>query len=431
MIGANYDLGNAIISGGTYQFNLKVIPEQCVVQWLNMLITATVVASEASYSFQNSAPNLVAETDDDVDLVLSAIISSLDIIVGPSFSCCSAMSIPRLRTALAYMTGQDFKAPKNGTAIVNSAGTAVTFNILIPLGLPYLFADLSVLNQGANRFASAGQININYGALNGSSQFTGTFADGSHTFTIASSSVSIRLSARLKQVAFGPGLVGALWQLTFGSGAVTTGSTKPGIHLGLFDQTGQPENVGNGYSASAYNIINGTTQLASNNSPTQLITNFQGDRVQQFAVDMTARGTPMLWYPQADTLSDFDQTGQAINYQVTETGSTTLSLLELVAIPPSAADLTDVANRVAKGGQVAVDRGVAKSMMGKRPSSPAVTPLLPVLIYPAGQAPSGLPTMSPASVGQYISDAIGNSISSAKAAQPYGKTGHQLVSRRR
>lgn len=438
MIGGSYDLGNAqITGGGTYQFNLKSIPEQCVVKWLNLQIQCAPYASGA-YNFKNLAPTLGPEvtnapgvtTGDDVDTVLSAVLTSIDFIVGPAFACLSAMSMPRLRTALAYMIGQDFVVtPANGTAIAHTGGTGTTcvFTIQLPLGIPGLFPDLSILNQGALRFQAAGQVNLNYGAVS-SSAFTGTFADNSTTFTIPTATTSVRLSARTQNVSGGAGFCGALWQVTFGSGAVTTGLSKPGIHLGLFDQTAQPENVGSGYSSTAYNVQNGTTSLALNNSPTQLVNNFIGDRVLGTFVNMTARGVPMMYYPLNDVLSEIDQSGSAVNYQVTCAGSTTLSLLEIVAIPPGAAELQDVAQRVGGGGQVAFDIGVAKSMQGKRPTSPAIQALLPVLIYPASSAPPGLPVATPASLATSVTQMKAGQVSAAKAAQPYGQAGNRLVS---
>jgi hypothetical protein len=437
MIGGTYDLGNAQINApGTYQFNLKSIPEQCVVKWLNMAITCAPYASGA-YSFKNAAPVLLVETTntaaaaqgDDVDTVLSAIITSMDFIVGPAFSCFSAMSLPRLRTALAYITGQDFIAPANGTAIAHSGGTGTTlnFNIILPLGLPGLLPDLSIMDQGALRFQAAGQLNINYGAVTAAA-FTGTFADGSTTFTIPTATTVIRMNARTQNISTGAATCGALWQLTFGSGAVTTGQTKPAIHLGLFDQTSQPENTGSGAVATGYNVQNGTTSLAQNASPSQLDNNFSSDRVQGTFVNPVARGVPMMYYPQVDTVSQVDQTGSAVNYQVTGTGFSSLALLELVAIPPGAAELQDVAQRVGGGGSVAIDQGVAKSMNGKRPSSPAVKALLPILIYPAASAPAGLPVTTPAGVASAVSSMIAQNISAAKAAQPYGKAGQKLVS---
>lgn len=428
MIGGTYDLGNAQINGGgSYQFTLRSIPVNCTVSWLNIQVIFTAIGSVASTAMIYTAPPGVAlaETKDDYDQLLGAVIFGLDLNVSPSFQSLANLSIPRLRTALMYMIGQDIQGPASGTTIVNSAGTQVTFTMQIPMDLSYLVPDFSIFKQGALRFASAGQLNINYGSLTGGN-FTGTMANGTTTFTVAPASVQIRLQAKTQQVSNGPGFVGPLWDLKYTGGAQTTGLTKPGIHLGLFDQTGQPQTGVSNYAPTAYNIYNGANSLAQNASQAQQVSNFRQERTQGIFADPSVRGIPMQWYNPFDSLNDIDQSGSNITYQVTETQSSTLFYLELIAQPPNSTDLADIATRINGGGQVAVDRGIAKSMGGKRPSA-AVAPLLPVLLYPASTAPKGLPKMSPAQVGNYVAEAIQQTVAVAKAYQNQGKTGHRIA----
>jgi hypothetical protein len=427
MIGGTYDLGNAQINpGGTYQFTLRSIPVNCTVSWLNIQIGLTPIPSVTTAMIYTAPPGVaLAETKDDYDTFLSAVIFGLDLNVSPSFQTMANLSIPRVRTALMYMIGQDIQGPASGTSIVITTGTALSFTIQIPMDMSYLIPDFSLFKQGALRFASAGQLNINYGTLT-ATNFTGTMANGTTTFTIAPASVSIRLQAKTQQVSNGPGFVGPLWDLKYTGGAQSTGLTKPGIHIGLFDQTGQPQTGVSSYAPTAYNIFNGANSLAQNASPAQQISNYRQERTQGIFADNTGRAIPMQWYQPNDTLADVDQSGSNITYQVTETQSPTLYYLELIAQPPNATDLTDVATRINSGGQVAVDRGVAKSMGGKRPSA-AVAPLLPVLLYPASTAPTGLPKMNPSDVGNYVSSAIQSTVATAKAYQSQGKTGHRIA----
>lgn len=427
MIGGTYDLGNAQINGGgSYQFSLRSIPVNCCISWLNMNVAFTAIGSVASTPMIYNAPPSVAfaETKDDYDSLLSAVIFGLDLNVSPSFQSLANLSIPRLRSALMIMIGQDIQGPASGTAILNGGGTAVNFTIQIPMDLSYMLPDFSLFKQGALRFASAGQLNINYAALTGTN-FTGTMANGTTTFTVAQASVIIRLQAKTQQVSNGPGYVGPLWDLKFTGGAQSTGLTKPGIHLFLLDQTGQPENFGVTYAPTAYNVFNGANSLEQNAAPAQQISNFRQERTQGIFADPTGRGYPMMWYGPNDTISDVDQSGSNVTYQVTEAQSPTLYYLECIATPPNSTDLADVAARVNGGGQVKVDRGVAKSMGGKRPSG-AVAPLLPVLIYPASTA-LNLPVMSPSQVGDYVSSAIQATVATAKTVQSQGKTGHRIA----
>jgi hypothetical protein len=431
MIGGTYDLGNAQINGGgSFQFTLRSIPVNCTVSWLNIAIQATVTASATHTYLSTFGPGasnqMTAETKDDTDVVLSSILVGIDLNVSPSFQSMANLSIPRLRTFLSYVTGQDIQQPANGTSVATT-GTVLNYTIQIPFDLSLLCPDFSLFKQGALRFASAGQLNLNYNNLT-AGNFTGTFVVA-QTFTIAPATVTVRLQAKTQQVSNGPGFVGPLWDVKYTGGAQTTGLTKPGIHLGLFDQTGQPQTGVVSYAPTAYNIFNGANSLAQNASPLQQISNYQQERTQNVLSDMTNRGYPMQWYNPNDALADIDQSGSNINYQVTETQSSTLYYLEIIAQPPNATDLADVAARINGGGQVAVDRGVAKSMGGKRPSA-AVAPLLPVLLYPAATAPKGLPKMNPADVGNYVSSAIQNTVAVAKTYQSQGKTGHRLARQR-
>jgi hypothetical protein len=427
MIGGTYDLGNAQINpGGSYQFSLRSIPVNCTVSWLNMGVNATVNASATHTYLSTFGPGtsnqMLGETLDDTDRVLSSIIFGLDLNVSPSFQTLANLSIPRLRTLLSYITGQDIQQPANGTSIATT-GTLLSYTMQIPMDLSLLIPDFSLFKQGALRFASAGQVNVNYAAAT-AGNFTGSFVVA-QTFTIATTAVQIRLQAKTQQVSNGPGYVGPLWDAKFTGGAQSTGLTKPGIHLGLFDQTGQTQNFGVTYAPTAYNVFNGANSTAQNASPGQQISNYQQERTQNVLSDMTARGYPMFWYNPNDTLADVDQSGSNITYQVTEAQSPTLYYLEIIAQPPNSTDLTDVATRVNGGGPVKVDRGVAKSMGGKRPSA-AIAPLLPVLIYPASVA-LNLPTMNPSDVGNWVAAAIQTTVGVAKTVQSQGKQGHRIA----
>lgn len=420
-----FNLGNAtVLGGGTYAFNLNVIPTGATVKSLMITIAGSVTPS-ATYTFSNTGQSQgQLATFDDIDSLLLGILPTMDVRIASSFQSTSALAMLFLRSALAYMNRQDIQCSiANGTSLTTTSAHAFTLTLNVPVELRELAADLNVMQNGSYRFAGgASQIKFNYGTLN-SSNFTGTFADGSTTWTVAASSVTVVVQSNQVDSGFGGGLVGAVWGLSQYSGAKTTDHTPNGIHLGFFDLG--PGLTSSSYTPTVYNAFNGGVPIAQNSSPNNLIFAYRSQQAV-YGCDPTKRMIPILSYGPRATLSQINQSGQPISYQVTVSGTNSLTLMELIAQPPTADELASIAVMVGGGSQVAVATGTPTSGL----PGPAGAALLPCVIANVANAPASWARLSPSAVGAYYANARAASQASAAVAQTTGGVGRAAVARR-
>ena len=416
-----YSLGNAtVLQGGSFVFNLNVIPTGATVKSIPVTLSGTVIAS-ATYTFVNSGQNQgQLATFDDVDALAIAILPTMDTRISSAFQNTSALGQLFMRSAFAYMNRQDYQCSlANGTSITSTSGNAFTLTINFPVELRELATDLAVMQSGSYRFAGgASQIRFNYGA-GSSTNFTGTFANGSTTFTIAAAGVKVAVQSNQVDVGYGGGLVGSLWELTQYAGAQTTSHTQNGIHLGFFDCG--PGLTSNSYTPTVYNAWNGAVPIAQNSSPSGLTLTYRSQQTV-YGVDPTLRIIPILSYGPRTTLGQINQSGQPLSYQVTA-GVNTLTLMELIAHPPTATELASVAVMVGGGSPVAVAVGTPPSGA----SGPAASALLPCAIANTAEAPPSWARMAPSQVGSWYANATASAQGAAGVAQTAGKVGQAVV----
>lgn len=421
-----FNLGNAqVIAGGTYKFPLNVVPNDATVRSIAITVSGTIIASSSYSGFKNSGgQGSVMLTNDDIDIMVASIFKSIDLRVANSFQTMSALSTQNMRSGFVIMRRLDFSVSAslvNGATIAASPGTAFTLTITIPLDLRELAADLAVMQVGAERLQGPAQINLNYNTTT-TGNFTGTFANGSTTFTIASSSLLVVAGVNNADMGWGGGLTGAVWELVAYSGAKTTDKTQPGVHLGFFDLG--PGLASGSYTPSTYNAWN-TAPIAQNSSSTDLILNYR-ETSTLYGPDVTARMIPVLNYGPRATMAQINQSASPIAYQITVSGTNSLTLMELIAHPPTPDDYIFVGKRVNGGGNVAVRRIVAPSQNGRYPG-PAAAALLPVVIANPATAPASWTRMAPAAVAGWVAGAVAAQQAAAGVAAQQGRVGGAAV----
>jgi hypothetical protein len=422
-------LGNPVIStvnGSTTQvpFPLRVINKDANVEAIRLLINATVVATATAGNININGSNtafsniLAIEGTDDYDRILNSIFS-LDFFFSPSIQNVSSLSPSFLRGPFSVMNRRDFDGPPIGTSIATGAGTAMTFNITIPISLRQMADDFRVFRQGGWRF-DKGQINFIFSPTTGGS-FTGTTQAG-NAYTIAPASVSVSVVADLTESSYGGGVIGPLWEVKRSAGNATVVDLRPLIRLGCFDMGPSV-----GLPVTSYNLFLGPNQIGQTITPQMLDFTYKTTAVVYGNADPTTRMTPLYAIPQGTPLTNVDQSGNSLRIDAT-TASASLTLTDLTAHPPSEADIEDIAQNVAGGGMVGVGRGLPPSMWGTNPS-PQNSALLPIIVCPPALAAKGWQTMAPRQVATYLRSAINIQQAASKSTASLSKLGGNLISK--
>jgi hypothetical protein len=430
----NQRLGNAVVTASTagvglYPFPLRVIAKTALVDSLGINVTLTALPG-ASSTWVIQSPTLGIEGNDDVDRILNGVFNGFNLFIDQQVQSLAGLNPGFCRGPFAIMNRRDFQFTTgslgtftNGGAYTNAVAQTLQFGITIPISLKQMFVDGVAFRQGGLRFQS-GELDFLFQQLTGAN-FTFTSKNGT-AFTIASASVSVEVIARLAPIDFGGGLVGPLWELKRFSGVATVYDTRPLIRLGTWDAA-----LSSGYTVNFYNLFEGPNPIAQSMSPANLAFEYQANAAggdSLIPCDPTARITPLKNVSSETAATSIDQSTNPLRIDA-NTASSTLTLYDLVAHPPSEASMEEIGKMVNGGGPVAIQRPLLPSMGGKKPS-PSHATLLPVAIIPPMYAGPGDPQGLPKDMATLVRMALNSTVASAKSTAQISRLGHGAQQKR-
>jgi len=334
---------------------------------------------------------MVAEGSDDLDLVLNAILGSLQV-RWDSENYCGILTPAQWRTVLAFMNLKDFVTSgfQNGTScpISSGAAAAVKITMRIPIGLSALFNDGNIFVNGSERLKE-GEIDYLWGAT----------AAGTTPVVLANGTANITAVSVLVYAHGATGSasdIGNVWQVVRKAGLPSTVTLDPRPRLAVFDTQPAGGNPTTQYNVGPYSLL----------TPAVAQSNYQNERLPAGGADITARATPLIWPAEHTSVEDLSaEIGSELRVE-SVSGQSTLTLTDIVILQPTPQAVGAVAQRTGAGGPTVLQHPTPRSVPAGMSVSPAAAAFLPVRVSPGSGAPSATgsaavaPTPAAASLGQ-------------------------------
>lgn len=334
----------------------------------NAAATTTLVISTGA--------SAASEGTDDLDLIMNALFTNLTLWWDEETMAFS-LTPAQLRTILGLFNQRDFAGAISALTVTNavpasgSSAKATSVVIDIPVALKKYFEDGDIFKQGARRL-SGGSIQYNCG---GNVQGTTAVVCANATVNITAVSVNVYALA-------GSGSendVGNLWKVERKAGLPTVYEFDDRPRLAMLDTTVAASNAVSSYNIGPYGLVD----------PTTLQAKYQMDMLTAGGFDITARCTPLIVMDRWRKFLDFQSMLGEVTKIEAISGVSSLTLYDVLAIPPTAQAVQTVAQRVGSGGAVHVEHPTPASLPPGTAIPAALAASLPIRVQPAGAASGG------------------------------------------
>lgn len=366
--------GVALPASGTVTQNFSNIPKGPVSR-LFLTLTLSLISTAAAFAaVVSTAGSAAAEGVDDLDLLLNAIFNFFTL-YWEAGNQCGSLTPAQWRTVLGLFNQSDFSGGfLNGTSIPVSTGSAKQVNIVlpIPVSLENYFEDGGIFANGSNRLET-GQLDYNIKALTP----TVVMANGSAVVSGLSVSLLAESGAGTEND------IGHTWKVNRQANLSTVYQFGPGMRIALLDAAPAPSNACTAYNVEDFQLW----------TPTAFQTKYQQERLNFGGYDVTQRCTPLLWIGRNRKFTDFvAQLGVAPKVDAVS-GVSSLTVYDIVSVPPAPAAIERVSTKAGGGGQVTITHPTPRSLPPGTPIPAELAPLLPVRVMPgtpAGGANTGV-----------------------------------------
>lgn len=343
----------------------------------------------------STGASAASEGTDDLDLIANALFTTLTMFWDPETQAFS-LTPAQLRTVLGLFNQRDFAGAIQGLTAANSvpasgsSALATSIVIDIPVSLKKYFEDGDIFKNGSRR--------LNNGQLQytGGTNIAGTTAVVCANATINCTAVSVNVYALAGSGSEND--VGNVWKVERKANLPTIYEFDDRPRLAMLDTSPSSTNAVTSYNIGPYGLID----------PTTLQGKFQMESLPQGGFDITARCTPLLNMDKWRKFLDF----QAMLGEVTKieavSGVSSLTLYDIVAIPPTAQAVQHVAQQAGAGGPVALDHPSPSSLPPGTGVPASLVHALPVTVNPAGAASRGGSTHTVASPAAAATRTIAN-----------------------
>lgn len=393
----------ALPASGTVVQNFQNMPPGAVdTIYLNVTVTGKSDGAAFNLSVLTGA-NAGAEGADDVDDMLNAIFSRLDLYWEPD-NLAGSLTPAQWRTILGAFSRRDFGGSfRNGVAVpaVGAAAQSFVITIPFPVSLKHYFFDGQIFSNGSARLKT-GQLHYNMT----SNAPTVALTNGNFVATSVAAELNVELGAGTE------GDIGATWRVTRIAGlpTVTEMPAASGGRLLLAEAT----------PAASSTITVATVGDFAMWTPAAFASKYQTDKLPLGGYDITNRLTPFIFVEDDMRVDDMDSTVNK-SIRIDATGPASLTVYDVQAIVADGITHQRVSTVIGGGGAIDIQHPAAPSKPIGSVVRPTLAALMPKRVVPAG-AGAGVKVSTPREAGlKADKQRVGASSAKAKFLKMFGK----------
>lgn len=367
--------GVALSAGAMVPQDFRALPHTSI---RDLVLSVNFSVRNAANSTTNlsisTGSSAASEGTDDLDLIMNAIFTTLTVYWDPQ-NMAFALTPAQLRTILGLFNQRDFAGAIQGLSAANavpassSSAKATSVVIDIPISLKKFFEDGDIFKSGSRR--------LNDGSIQYTAGASLTPAVVCANATINVTAVSVNLYALAG--AGDENDVGNLWKVERKASLPTIYEFDPRPRLCMLDTAPASTNAVSSYNIGPFGLVD----------PTTLQGKYQMEQLPAGGFDITARCTPLFYPDKWRKFLDF----QAVLGEVTKieaiSGVSTLTLYDIIMIPPTQEAVQSVAQRAGAGGPVNLEHPTPSSLPPGTAVPPALVHALPTRITPPSGGSSG------------------------------------------